>query len=128
MLVAFTVKVYARPLANLLHVARSAVTMHGPAAGDEVTVYTVTGEPPVFTGAVHVTVALAAPGVPATAVGGSGMVRGVIAALGTLGNELPASFVAITVKVYAVPLVRVVQFAVVPTTSHVPPTGVVLTV
>ena len=43
--------------------------------------------------------ALAAPGTPTTAVGGSGVVRGVMDALGWLGRDLPASFVAVTVNV-----------------------------
>ena len=81
-----------------------------------------------FAGAVHETLADRTPAVAVTDVGASGVVTGVTAADATLARELPALFVATTVKVYAVPLVRPVQFAVTPVTAHVPPAGEEVTV
>jgi len=64
-------------------------------------------------GAVQVTTARALPGVADTAVGAPGTVLGVTAALGDDAGEVPAALVAVTVNVYAVPLVRPVTVAVV---------------
>ena len=57
-------------------------------------------------------VARASPGVAATAVGDPGVVRGVTGTEGALAGPVPAGLDAVTVKVYAVPLVR-------PLTVHV---------
>ena len=105
--VATTVKVYAVPLANPVTVHDVAVVVvHESAPGDEVTVYPVIGDPPFDTGAFQVTVASAFPGVALTLVGAPGIVRGVMDVDSTDAGELPAAFTAITVKVYAVPLLN----------------------
>jgi len=73
--------------------------------GLEVTVYPVITEPPSLAGAVKVTVARTFPAVAVPIVGASGTVEGVTEFEATLAALLPLSFVAITVKVYAIPLV-----------------------
>jgi hypothetical protein len=75
-------------------------------AGDPVTVYPVIADPPLFTGAVKLTFTELPDVVAATPVGGSGTVAGVIEADATDSALLPTAFVACTVNVYAVPLVR----------------------
>jgi hypothetical protein len=70
--------------------------------------YPVIAEPPSLAGAVHDTTAWAFPGVAATAVGAPGTVLGVTAALSNDAGEVPTTLVAVTVNVYAVPLVRAV--------------------
>ena len=55
--------------------------------------------------AVHVTVAEASPAVAVTLAGASGVLMGVVIAL-TPGAPVPALLVAVTWKVYGVPLVR----------------------
>ena len=76
-----------------------------PPAGFDVTVYPVIALPPVFEGAVNVTVACALPGVAATPVGAPGTPIGVTLFEAADAAPTPAAFVAVTVKVYAVPLV-----------------------
>jgi hypothetical protein len=76
--------------------------------------YPVIAEPPLLGGAIHDTTACAFPGAAVTAVGAPGTVFGVTAALGKEASELPAALAAVTVNVYAVPLVRPVTVAVVP--------------
>jgi hypothetical protein len=76
--------------------------------------YPVIAEPPLLGGAVHDTTACAFPGAAFTAVGAPGTVLGVTAALGKEASELPAALAAVSVNVYAVPLVRPVTVAVVP--------------
>ena len=83
----------------------------------EVTVYPVTGAPPVEAGAVHDTADWAFWWVVAvTPVGAPGTVDGVAGAEAAEGTLVPMALVAVTVKVYAVPLVRpvTVQVVVVP--------------
>jgi len=77
--------------------------------GLEVTVYPVIAEPPLLTGAVNVIEAWAFPavavpivGAPGTVVGGAGVTE----FEAELGELVPLTFVAVTVNVYAVPLVR----------------------
>ena len=97
--------------------------------GVAVTVYPVIGEPPLLAGAVHDTWAWLLPAVAVTAVGEPGIVVGVTAVLGADAVEVPELLVAITVKVYAVPLVRPETVAVRgPVVVAVAPPGVAVTV
>jgi hypothetical protein len=73
--------------------------------GLEVTVYPVIADPPLLAGAVNATEAWAFPFVAVPIVGAPGTVEGVTEFEAALGKLLPVAFVAITVKVYAVPLV-----------------------
>ena len=81
-----------------VHGLETAVHVRPP--GDEVTVYPVMAEPPLFSGAVQDTTAEALPAVADTAVGGPGK-----PATGVTGEEaveaalVPTAFVAFTVKV-----------------------------
>ena len=67
--------------------------------GLAVTVYPVTGEPPLLAGAVHDTAAWLLPAMAVTAVGAAGIVLGVTAVLGADAVEVPELLVAITVNV-----------------------------
>ena len=67
--------------------------------GLAVTVYPVIAEPPLLAGAVHDTAACPLPATAVTAVGEPGIVVGVTAVLGAEAGEVPAAFVAVTVKV-----------------------------
>jgi hypothetical protein len=70
--------------------------------------------PPLDDGALHDTAAWVLPAVALTSVGAPGVVTGVIA-LDALDAELaPAPFVAVTVNVYWVPLVKPVNVSDVP--------------
>ena len=62
-----------------------------------------------FVGAVQETTAWALPAVTVTLVGALGTVRGVMEADAEDAVEVPATFVAVTVNVYAVPLVNPVK-------------------
>jgi len=67
--------------------------------------------------------------VAVTAIGAPGTVLGVVAALASDSGEVPIALVAVTVKVYAVPLVRPVTVAVVaPVVLTVAPSGDAVTV
>jgi hypothetical protein len=72
--------------------------------------------PPLLAGAVQVTVVDAAPATATTFVGGSGKVAGITGEDDADDAPVPAAFVAATVKVYGVPLVRPVTVALVPFT------------
>jgi hypothetical protein len=74
--------------------------------GLDVAVYAVIAAPPFDTGAPKLTVACVLPAVADTEVGAPGTVRGVTLFDGAEGALTPAMFVAVTVNVYAVPLVR----------------------
>ena len=63
-------------------------------------------DPPLFDGGVKETVALPFPGVAVTSVGAFGTVKGVTAKDGLDGILLPALFVAYTVKVYGMLLLK----------------------
>ena len=105
-LVAVTVKVYAVPLVSPVTVIGDEAPVAVRPPGEEVTVYPVIADPPVFTGAVKLTVAL--PLLPLTEilVGTPGaVVAGVTADDAVEAVPVPTMFVAVTVKVYAVPLV-----------------------
>ena len=102
-----------------------------PPAGLEVTVYPVIALPPLLAGAVNATVACVLPAVAVTAVGAPGTVMGVTLFEGAEGALEPAAFVATTVKVYAVPLVRPVtmcEVLVLPALLSTPPAGLEITV
>jgi hypothetical protein len=62
--------------------------------------------PPLLAGAAKDTEICALPAVAVTPVGGSGAVAGVTLFEGADGGPFPSTFVAATVKVYAVPLVK----------------------
>jgi hypothetical protein len=70
------------------------------------TVYDVIAAPPFEDGADHVTVADASPAVADTAVGAPGTVAGTTVFDGADAGPGPALLAAVTVNVYAVPLVR----------------------
>ena len=92
------------------------VVVHVFPSGLEVAVYPVMGDPP-SEPATQVNATDARPAVPATVVGGLGApggATGVMAAEGAEAALVPAELVALTVNVYAVPLVR-------PITVHVRP-------
>jgi len=85
--------------------------------------------PPLTVGAVQVTTALVFPGVAVTDVGAPGGAAGITAADGADAGPVPMAFVAVTVKVYAVPFVsptRVAVFA--PVVVAVMPSGDEVTV
>jgi len=71
----------------------------------EVTVYWVIVEPP-LNGILNIIVACQFPGNALTVVGASGRVTGVKYPLGAEAILVPTTLVAVTVKVYCVPLVR----------------------
>ena len=91
--------------------------------GLKVTEYPVTGDPPSLVGAAHEIVARPFPATAVTFVGALGAPTGVAVVDPTLDGESPLLFVAPTVKVYEVPFVRPVQFAVTPVTTHDAPEG-----
>jgi hypothetical protein len=131
-LVAVTVNVYAVPLVRPVTVADVApvvVIVRPPGAA--VTVYPVTAEPPSLAGAVHDTTAAVFPAVAVTPVGTPGATdaNGVTAAEAADAADAPATLVAVTVNVYAVPLVRPVTVAeVAPVVVIVRPPGAAVTV
>ena len=87
-------------------------------------------EPPLLAGAVQLMVAEPLPAVAVTPVGASGADgAGVVVAEASEGVESPAEFVATTVKVYPVPLVRpeMVQLVAVVVVQVAPP-GLAVTV
>jgi hypothetical protein len=103
-LVAVTVNVYAVPLARprTVHGDVAHVTVCPP---DDVAVYDVMVEPPLLAGGVKVTVACALPAVAVPIVGAPGTVAGVTLLEAEEAGPVPTAFVAVTVNVYAVPLV-----------------------
>ena len=86
----------------------------------DVTVYEVIGEPPLSAGADQEIPALVSPIVVATFVGAPGTVTGVTELLETDTVLVPNAFVAVTLKVYAVPFVRPVIVI-----GEVPPVAVI---
>src|SRR5688572_9238134 len=107
-LVAVTVKVYAVPLVRPVTVidVHGAVQVPVRPPGDEVAVYAVIAAPPLEAGAVKATVACALPPVAVPMVGAPGTVAGVTLLDAADAAPVPIAFVAVTVKVYAVPLAR----------------------
>ena len=106
-LVAFTVNVYAVPFdspENTVEVTFPTVLVAPP--GDAVTVYPVTGEPPLLAGGVHDNVACPFPAIAPTPVGAPGTVGaddGVTLFDDADAGPVPTALVAFTVNVYAVP-------------------------
>lgn len=78
---------------------RSPEVVHVRLSGVDVTVYLVTGAPPVDSGAIQETFACPSPGVAVTALGGPGNPRGVIAWLGAEAGEVPSELNAVTATV-----------------------------
>ena len=104
---AVTVNVYAVPLArpSTVHDRVEVVQVLPPEL--EVTRYSRIGRPAVVVGALHeITDAPLAPEVAVTLVGAPGAVAGVAGIDEADAAPLPAAFVAVTVNVYATPLVR----------------------
>ena len=85
--------------------------------------YPVIAAPPLTTGALQESVTRALPAVAVSEVGASGRVLGVTAAVGSAAT-VPAPFIAVTIKVYGVPLVNPVKVQVRAFTL-VQPTGAV---
>ena len=109
LLVAVTVNVYAVPLVRpVITVEVAAVVVLNPPTLDD-TVYEVIALPPLFPGAVNVTVACPLPPVAVPMVGALGTVAGVTEFEAEEGELVPMLLVAVTVNVYAVPLVRPVM-------------------
>ncbi|HET7549055.1 MAG TPA: hypothetical protein VFJ86_14890 [Usitatibacter sp.] len=106
-LFAVTVNVYAVPLVSPLTGMEAHGAAHDPVMpeGEEVAVYEVIGAPPSLAGAVKVTVAWALPAVAVPIVGAPGTVAGVTLFDAADAGPVPTAFVAVTVKVYAVPFV-----------------------
>ena len=132
-LVALTVKVYAVPFVRpvtvvVVDVAPGTKCVAPP--GATVTVYPVMAEPS-FEGSLQVMTAEAFPASTFVIWGASGTVDGVTALDGEDGEDVPIPFVAVTVKVYAVPFVRPVtvpDVAVAPLTFTEAPPGLAVTV
>ena len=99
-LVATTVKVYAVPLVNPVTVIGDEEPVAVRPPGDEVTVYPVIADPPVFVGAVKLTVALPLLPVAEILVGTPGAVNAGVTGADALEEppEMPP-FVAVTVQV-----------------------------
>jgi hypothetical protein len=101
-----TVNVYATPLVRPVTVVVEFDVLAVNPPGLEVTVYEVIAEPPFEAGADQETSTLPSAASPATFVGASGTVAGVTELLAPDPLPVPAEFVAVTVNVYSVPLVR----------------------
>jgi hypothetical protein len=103
--VAVTVNVYVVPFVSPVIVIGEPL-LDAVAPVFEVTVYEVIAEPPLFTGAVNVTIACPFPATAVTPVGAPGTVTGVTEFDAVDDALVPIAFVAVTVNVYAVPLTR----------------------
>ncbi len=132
LLVAVTVKVYVTPSVSVTteaDVAPAVVAVTPP--GDAVTVYMVIVLPPLDAGAVQLTVAWPLPGTAVTAVGAPGAVPAAVGVTGVDAADdgpVPMALVAVTVNVYAVPLVSPVTSTDVPLAGVVTPPGDLVTV
>jgi hypothetical protein len=130
--VAVTIKVYAVPLVSPVTVSGEKLPLTVKPLGAEVTVKLLIVAPPVLTGAVKFTTACALPATAETMVGAPGVVVGVTAVDPIDAAPAPALFVAVTVNVYAVPLVSPVtvmgEVLPVAVTVEPPPTGVAVIV
>jgi hypothetical protein len=104
--VAVTVKVYAVPLTRPVSVIGELPPVAVKPPVFELTVYEVIDEPPLFDGAVKLTVAWPFAATAETPVGAPGTSAGTIALLVPDGVLVPMPFVAVTVNVYVVPFVR----------------------
>jgi len=103
--VAVTVKVYAVPLLRPVTVIGDAAPLTLMPPGEEVTVYEVIAEPPLEAGGVNAIEAWVFPAVAVPIVGGPGTAPGVTLFEGADAGPVPTALVALTVNVYAVPLV-----------------------
>ena len=72
-----------------------------------------TGLPPSLAGALHVNVTWVMPATPVTPLGASAVVAGVAGADGVEAGPVPTALMALTVNVYAVPLVSPLTVSVV---------------
>jgi hypothetical protein len=121
-LVAVTVNVYVVPLTSPVTVIGDAPPVAVNPPTFEVTVYEVIADPPLLAGAVNVTVAEPLPATAVTPVGDPGVVSGVTELEAVEDALVPTAFVAVTVKVYAVPLVRpIIVIGEVPPVAVKPP-------
>ena len=105
-LVAWTVNVYAVPLVRPVTVIGDPAELALMPPGFDVAVYEVIGEPPSDAGGVNVTVACALPAVAVPMVGAPGTAAGVALFDALESAPLPTVLVALTLHVYAVPLVK----------------------
>jgi hypothetical protein len=124
--VATTVNVYEVPGTRPVTVQDVPVVVQDAPPGEAVTLYEVICEPPLAVGAVQLTVTAPIPADAITFVGAPGApvgATGVTALLGADGELLPCTFVATTVNVYAVPLLRPVSVHDVVAVVHVTPPG-----
>jgi hypothetical protein len=96
--------------------------------GDDVTVYPVIVAPPLLAGAVHDTVAWAAPETPTTEVGAPGTASGVTEPEDADDELLPTALVAVTLNVYGLPLVSPLTVQLVVAVVQVNPPGEEVTV
>ena len=100
MFVAITLYVYDVPSVNPVHVNVVPLPVHVAPAGDDVTTYPVTADPPLLTGAVNVIVA--DPDVALTAVtdvGASGTVDGITLDDAVEAEEVNSPLLAVTANV-----------------------------
>ena len=105
-LLAVTVNVYVVPLVRPVIVIGDEPPVAVKFPTLELTVYPVMVEPPLLLGALNVIVACPFPATALTPVGAFGTVAGVTELLDADAVLVPTAFVAVTVKVYVVPLVR----------------------
>ena len=125
---AVTMKVYGVPFVRLRTVHERAAVRHAKPPGEEVTSYSVIGEPPFEVGAAQATVTRPSPpSVPVTT-GASGTVAGVTEFETADDAPVPTPFVAVTVNEYGVPFDRPSTTHDAETAAHVRPPGAAVTV
>ena len=126
--VAFTVNVTAVPLVSPVKLAVKTFPTVNELPEDDVRVYAVIAEPPSEAGAVHDTVADALPATAETPVGTSGSAAvGVIVVEAEESKEGPTEFIATTVNVTGVSLVKLsLAVNTLPTVTWLPTDGVSL--
>jgi hypothetical protein len=126
--VAVTVNVYAVPLVNPVTTSGLLDPVAVAPSGEAVTVKPVMAAPPLLDGAVKLTDTWPSPRTPLTPVGAPGNVAGVTPDDAALAGPVPTSFVAVTVNVYAVPLVNPVTTSGLAAPVAVAPSGAAVTV
>jgi hypothetical protein len=104
--VAVTVKLYGLPFVRPVIVIGDEPPVAVKPPTFELTVYVVIADPPFELGALNVIVAWPLPAVAVPILGASGTVAGVTLLLADDAVLVPIAFVAVTVNVYAVPLVK----------------------
>ena len=122
-LVAVTVKVYAVPLVRPVTMIGEPGLVETMPPGDEVAVKLVIGLPPLLAGGVNGTEALELLGTAVPIVGAPGAPAGVTLFEAAEAAPVPIAFIATTVNVYAVPLVRPVTVIGEPVLVAVSPPG-----